>query len=109
MRSTHSLLQRVAKGLIGANALNELAKLISMGLLGAAVTVGSASAAPVDQDGTLHIAAFEMPFSDLASPEAKASFIATQKQSLAMYTLPPNSPVSELRRLMDEQYFNPRL
>jgi monoterpene epsilon-lactone hydrolase len=70
---------------------------------------GAASAASVEQDGTLHIAAFDMPFSDFASPEAKASFIRTQKQPLAMYTLPPTTPVSELRRVMDETYFNPRV
>jgi epsilon-lactone hydrolase len=78
-------------------------------LVALAAGLAAALAAQVDAQGTLQIPGFEMPFSDLASLEARASFIALQKQQFAMYTLPANAPVAQLRRLMDEQYFNPRL
>jgi epsilon-lactone hydrolase len=67
----------------------------------------AASAVEIDSQGTTHVAAFDMPFSDLASAEAQASFIDWQKKPLALFNLPANTPIAEMRRLMDEQYFNP--
>jgi epsilon-lactone hydrolase len=67
----------------------------------------AASAANVDSEGTTHVAAFDMPFSDLASAKAQASFIDWQKKPLALFNLAPSTPIAEMRRLMDEQYFNP--
>jgi monoterpene epsilon-lactone hydrolase len=74
------------------------------------VSFGSCSfaqAASVDAEGTAHVAGFDMPFSDLASAGAQASFIEWQKRPLALFNLPPTTPIAEMRRLMDEQYFNP--
>jgi len=70
---------------------------------------GLADAGPpnVDTEGTIHVPAFDMPFSDLASPEALAGFLSVQKSPQALFNLPPNTPIAEMRRLMDEQYFNP--
>jgi epsilon-lactone hydrolase len=66
-----------------------------------------AMAVTVDPEGTTHVAAFDMPFSDLASAAAQTSFIDWQKRPLALFNLAPTTPISEMRRLMDEQYFNP--
>ena len=70
---------------------------------------GFADAGPpnVDSEGIVHVPAFDMPFSDLASPEAQANFLRTQKNPLALFNLAPTTPIAEMRRLMDEQYFNP--
>jgi acetyl esterase/lipase len=61
----------------------------------------------VDPEGTIHVAAFDMPFSDLASAEAKAAFVEIQKHPLTLFSKSPPSSIAELRRLTDEQYFNP--
>jgi acetyl esterase/lipase len=66
-----------------------------------------AIAVSIDSEGTTHVAGFDMPFSDLASSAAQASFIDWQKRPLALFNLPPATPIAEMRRLMDEQYFNP--
>jgi epsilon-lactone hydrolase len=80
-----------------------------LALFAGIVLAGFADAAPpnVDSEGTVHVPAFDMPFSDLASPEAQANFLRTQKTPLALFNLSPNTPIAEMRRLMDEQYFNP--
>jgi len=108
MQSTHSPAQAAALA-TRAHGTGSIRSLICIGSVALAASFGAAFAGTVEPDGTLHVPAFDMPFSDFASPEAKASFIATQKAPLAMYTLPPSTPISELRRVMDEQYFNPRL
>jgi epsilon-lactone hydrolase len=79
-------------------------------LIGVLTLMGMACgalAANIDSQGTTHVAPFDMPFSDLASAEAQASFIEWQKKPLALFNLPRNTPIAEMRRLMNEEYFNP--
>jgi epsilon-lactone hydrolase len=68
---------------------------------------GMAAAANIDSQGTSHVAAFDMPFSDIASELAQQNFVAWQSKPLALFNLPPSTPIAEMRRLMDEQYFLP--
>lgn len=67
----------------------------------------SALAAAVDAQGTVHVPAFDMPFSDLASREAKIAFVEIQKTPLALFHLPPTTPIAQMRSLMDKEYFEP--
>jgi epsilon-lactone hydrolase len=80
-----------------------------LALIAGSALAGFAAAGPpnVDSEGTVHVPAFEMPFSDLASPEALAGFLRAQKNPQALFNLAPNTSIAEMRRLMDEQYFNP--
>lgn len=61
----------------------------------------------VDDDATTHVPAFDMPFSGLASAEAKANFVASQRAPVPVAVLPPTTPISEIRRVMDQQFFGP--
>ncbi len=65
-------------------------------LTGAAIGAEPAPGKPqIDDDGTVHVPAFELPFSSLASPEAKALTILKIRNPTA--SLPPTATIAERR------------
>jgi acetyl esterase/lipase len=86
-----------------------LAALVLGGVvLGAASGALSKSAEknPVDADGTIAVPAFSMPFSSLASPEAKAGFPAAAAMSRQAMTL-LGGDIATARKRLDETLFLP--
>jgi acetyl esterase/lipase len=63
----------------------------------------------VDDDGTAHIAAFDLPFSAYASPEAKALYVLRARKPLPYFKLAPGTPIAQVRKVMDEEWFGPQL
>ena len=61
----------------------------------------------VNDDGSVMVPSFKLPFSSLASPEAKAAFIQGQKESAAISD--PTLDVAALRKIADEVFAFPRI
>jgi len=71
--------------------------------IGAGVAVGAEpySGKPrIDDDGTVHVPAYELPFSSLASPEARALTILKLRTPPAK--LPPDPTIADLRKAKAE-------
>jgi monoterpene epsilon-lactone hydrolase len=58
-----------------------MSALIAVAVVSAPLS-GARGAAPADPDGTVHIPAMDVPFSALASPEARRAFIRSRAQSV---------------------------
>ena len=67
-------------------------------------TMSQSGAVTVDPDGTSHFPNFVLPFSNLASPEAKKAYL-----DLVVRPYPVSSNVEQFRRGMDARLFQPEL
>jgi epsilon-lactone hydrolase len=65
-------------------------------------------AAPVTKpDGSVQVEAFTLPFSELASAEARAQFLERKSQSTL--NLPPGSTIVDIRRVYDQTFAAPNI
>ncbi len=75
--------------------------------IGASAATGQTTASRTADDGTIQVPAFSLPFSDLASPEARAAFVARQRTPVPSLALPPSATIADMRRIMDEKFYAP--
>jgi monoterpene epsilon-lactone hydrolase len=90
------------RSIVGATAL----ALIMAGPAQAQQAAAPAQPRPVtvDPDGATHIPDVVIPFSSLASPEAKKAYL-----DLIAHPYPTSANIDEFRRGMDTQFFGPQL
>lgn len=63
----------------------------------------------VSDDGTAKVQTFEVPFSAYASKEARELFVERANKPLPYFRFTPETPISEIRRIMDEEWFAPQI
>jgi len=61
----------------------------------------------VTDDGVIHVPAFDLPFSDLATQEAKAAFVRMARLPPPTFSMSADATVEQERKLMDEHYYAP--
>jgi acetyl esterase/lipase len=86
-----------------------LAHLVSLSLCASVASAGDAPVAGprISDDGTVHIPAFDLPFSGIASPQMRDAFVAQSRLLEKIYAKAQQQQLS-LRQVFDEDYY-PRL
>jgi len=61
----------------------------------------------ITDEGLIHVPAFDLPFSDLASPEARTAFVQMARTPPPTFSMSPDATVEQERELMDKYYYAP--
>lgn len=77
-------------------------------LIAGAAALASPPVEGVSPDGTVHVGAFDLPFSNLASDAAKAEFAGRRGAPPPTISLPADAPIERHRAEMDA-YFQPKI
>jgi acetyl esterase/lipase len=77
------------------------------GCFGVAAEDTSPPPSRVSDDGVIQVPAFALPFSEFASPEARAAFVKMARMPPPTFFMPPDATVEYERKMMDEHYFGP--
>lgn len=63
----------------------------------------------IREDGTSEIKTFDLPYSSFASKEARDLYVERSKKPLLYFRFKPDTPIAEVRKVMDEEWFAPQI
>lgn len=109
MTVMNALRIRFAASKIAACPLTFAAAFCAMSFTPAAQAADVSKDSVVDAEGTVHVPAFMLPFSDMSSPEARKNFIDITRGFESLRGVDPGKDIEAARRQLDDKLMKPNL